>query len=85
MVRVGVAEVDFKRHRLTRDGQVLEYSAKESELLRFLVAHRGQAVSRDTLLAEVWGHSQDVVTRTVDNFIVRLRKKSSLIRHARAI
>lgn len=75
VVRVGVAEVDFKRHRLTLDGQVLEFSAKESELLRFLVVHRGQVVSRDTLLAEVWGHSQDIVTRTVDNFIARLRKK----------
>ena len=75
VVRVGVAEVDFKRHRLTRDGQVLEFSAKESELLRFLVVHRGQVVSRDALLAEVWGHSQDVLTRTVDNFVARLRKK----------
>ena len=75
VVRVGVAEVDFKRHRLTRDGQVLEFSVKESELLRFLVVHRGQLVSRDALLAEVWGHSQDVVTRTVDNFVARLRKK----------
>ncbi|MGH8615465.1 MAG: response regulator transcription factor [Gammaproteobacteria bacterium] len=75
VVRVGVAEVDFKRHRLIRDGQVLEFSAKESDLLRFLVVHRGQVVSRDALLAEVWGHSQDVVTRTVDNFVARLRKK----------
>jgi DNA-binding response OmpR family regulator len=74
-VRVGTAEIDFKRHLLTRDGEVLEISAKELELLRFLVAHRGRVVSRDTLLAEVWGHPQDIVTRTVDNFIVRLRKK----------
>ena len=74
-VRVGTAKIDFKRHLLTRDGEVLEISAKELELLRFLVAHRGRVVSRDTLLAEVWGHPQDIVTRTVDNFIVRLRKK----------
>ncbi|MGH8613633.1 MAG: response regulator transcription factor [Gammaproteobacteria bacterium] len=74
-VRVGVAEVDFRRHRLTRKGQVVEMSTKEFEILRFLVAHRGQVVSRDTLLAEVWGHPKEIVTRTVDNFIVRLRKK----------
>lgn len=74
-VRVGTAEIDFMRHLLTRDGEVLEISAKELELLRFLVAHRGRVVSRDSLLAEVWGHPQDIVTRTVDNFIVRLRKK----------
>lgn len=75
VVRVGVAEVDFKRYLITRDGQALEFSAKELELLRFLVVHRGQTVSRDTLLAEVWGHFQDIVTLTVDNFSVRLRKK----------
>jgi len=74
-IQVGVAEVDLKRHVVTRDGQGLEISAKELELLRFLIAHRGEVVSRDTLLAEVWGHPQDIVTRTVDNFIVRLRKK----------
>jgi DNA-binding response OmpR family regulator len=74
-VRVGIAEIDFKRHLLIRDGEVLEISVKELELLRFLVAHRGQVVSRETLLAQVWGHRQDIITRTVDNFIVRLRKK----------
>jgi DNA-binding response OmpR family regulator len=56
-------------------GERNTYSAEELELLRFLIAHRGEVVSRDTLLAEVWGHPQDIVTRTVDNFIVRLRKK----------
>ncbi len=74
-VRVGIAEVDFNRHLLIRDGEALEISAKELDLLRFLVAHRGQVVARETLLAQVWGHPQDIITRTVDNFIVRLRKK----------
>ena len=72
---VGMAVVDFKRHQLSRDGELLEISAKELELLRYLVAHRGEVVSRDTLLTEVWGHQREVATRTVDNFIVRLRKK----------
>lgn len=74
-VTVGVCVVDFKRHQLIRDGESLEISAKEMELLRHLVTHRGEVVSRDTLLAEVWGHQREVATRTVDNFIVRLRKK----------
>jgi DNA-binding response OmpR family regulator len=43
--------------------------------LRYLVQHRGEVVSRETLLTEVWGHQREVATRTVDNFIVRLRKK----------
>ena len=72
---VGMVVVDFKRHQLSRDGELLEISAKELELLRYLVAHRGEVVSRDRLLTEVWGHQREVATRTVDNFIVRLRKK----------
>jgi DNA-binding response OmpR family regulator len=74
-VAVGMAVVDFRRHQLSRDGVSLEVSAKELELLRYLVQHRGEVVSRDTLLSEVWGHQREVATRTVDNFIVRLRKK----------
>jgi DNA-binding response OmpR family regulator len=74
-VAVGMAVVDFKRHQLSRDGELMEVSAKELELLRYVVLHRGEVVSRDSLLTEVWGHQREVATRTVDNFIVRLRKK----------
>lgn len=44
------------------------------DLLRYFVAHRGEAITRDRLLAEVWGRSWAISTRTVDNFVVRLRK-----------
>jgi DNA-binding response OmpR family regulator len=46
----------------------------EATLLRYLVRHEGQAVSRKALLEKVWGVRQDTDTRTVDNFIVRLRR-----------
>ena len=75
LLRVGAAEIDFRSHRITRDGRELESSAKEIELLRYLVGHRGEVISRDTLLAAVWGRESGIITRTVDNFIVRLRKK----------
>lgn len=74
-IAVGAAVVDFERHTLLRNHQSLEISAKEMELLRFLVDHRGQVVSRDDLLTHVWGHQGEITTRTIDNFIVRLRKK----------
>lgn len=74
-VAVGLVRADFRQQRLTRDGELLEVTAKEMELLRYLVTHRGQVVSRERLLAEVWGHRAGVPTRTVDNFVVRLRKK----------
>jgi DNA-binding response OmpR family regulator len=74
-VRVGLALVDFPRHLLSREGQPLDVTAKEMDMLRYLVEHRGQVVSRETLLAEVWGHQSEIETRSVDNYIVRLRKK----------
>jgi DNA-binding response OmpR family regulator len=74
-IAVGIAVVDFGRHQLLREGMAMEVSAKEMELLRYLVEHRGQVVSRDALLAEVWGHQLEIATRTVDNFVMRLRKK----------
>ncbi len=74
-VQIGAALVDFARHRVARNGEDVEASSRELELLRFLVGRRGQVVSRETLLQEVWGRPNDVVTRTIDNFIVRLRKK----------
>jgi DNA-binding response OmpR family regulator len=74
-VRVGAVEIDFQTHHLTREGRLVETSAKEIELLRYLVGHRGEVISRGALLAAVWGHESGIVTRTVDNFIVRLRKK----------
>ena len=72
---VGAARVNFRTHQVTRDGQPIETSAKELELLRYLVTHRGEVLSREALLREVWGHRAEVETRTVDNFVVRLRRK----------
>lgn len=75
VVQIGVARVDFARHVLLREGVPVDTSAREFSLLACLVAHRGRTVSRDTLLTEVWGHGEDLITRAVDNFIVRLRRK----------
>lgn len=74
-LEVGVAAVNFTEHRLRRDGVDLEISARELDLLRYLMVHSGEVVSRDQLLKDVWDRPYEVVTRTVDNFIVRLRKK----------
>jgi len=63
------------RQQMQRDNYPLEASAREFELLRYFVDHAGQVISRDVLLIEIWGHQREIVTRTVDNFILRLRKK----------
>jgi DNA-binding response OmpR family regulator len=50
-------------------------TAREFEILKYLWQHRNATVSRDDLLTNVWGHSESVTTRTVDNFILKIRQK----------
>jgi len=71
----GGIHVDFDRQTLTRNEQAVRLSSFESELLRLLVMMRGEPVSRQTILTEVWGYDFPPDTRTVDNHIVRLRQK----------
>ena len=71
----GDVELNFKKYVAQKGGQVLELSAREFEILRYLVRHRGEIVTRDQLLDEVWGYDSTPVTRTVDNHIARLRQK----------
>ena len=67
-------QIDFGEQRLRWDGGEQPLTLMEATLLRYLVRHEGQTVSRKALLEEVWGVREDTDTRTVDNFIVRLRR-----------
>ena len=71
----GDVELNFKKYAAFKGGRVLDLSAREFEILRYLVRHRGEIVTRDQLLDEVWGYDSTPVTRTVDNHIARLRQK----------
>ena len=71
----GDVEVDLRRRVLTRDGEEHRLTTHEAWVLGYLIAHRGRAVSREELLEEVWGYSASMTTRTVDNQILKLRKK----------
>jgi DNA-binding response OmpR family regulator len=71
----GDVELNFKKYVARKGGQVLELSAREFEILRYLIRRRGEIVTRDQLLDEVWGYDSNPVTRTVDNHIARLRQK----------
>lgn len=72
-LNVGELRVNLRTRSVTRRNRHIELSAHEFELLRYLIAHRGEVVSREQLLRDVWGYSQLAVTRTVDNYIFRLR------------
>ena len=65
--------VNVRRRLVMRKGRRVPLSAREFELLRYLIAHRDEVVSREQLLRDVWGYDQLSVTRTVDNYIAKLR------------
>lgn len=75
IVRIGDLEINFNHYTATRAGQSVEFVHKEFDILRYFIAHKGQTVSRSELLDQVWGYDSDPTTRTVDNFILKLRKK----------
>jgi DNA-binding response OmpR family regulator len=74
-LKFGEVELDFERHEATRRGKRIEMTGKEFEVMKFLGKHRGQIVTRDQLLDEVWGYESYPTTRTVDNHILRIRQK----------
>ena len=71
----GDVELNFKKLTARRGGEPLDLSAREFEILHYLIQRRGEIVTRDQLLDEVWGYDSSPVTRTVDNHIARLRQK----------
>jgi DNA-binding response OmpR family regulator len=66
--------IDFGNLELRNDGATTHLTVMEAELLRYLIHHRGQVVSRKSILEEVWDLREDTDTRAIDNFIVRLRR-----------
>jgi two-component system, OmpR family, alkaline phosphatase synthesis response regulator PhoP len=73
-VRIGRALVDFERFSATADGASVALTHKECAVLRLLAERVGKAVSRDEILDRAWSADEFPTSRTVDNFIVRLRK-----------
>ena len=73
--RFGSVDVDFRRTEVHRDGQRVELSAKEFRLLRYLISRRGETLSRNELLDEVWGYDANPTSRTVDVHVAWLRRK----------
>jgi two-component system alkaline phosphatase synthesis response regulator PhoP len=72
----GKCRIDFKTLRATgADGEESELSPKEASIMRLFAQHPDEVISRGRLLEEVWGLKSTLQTRTVDNFILRLRKR----------
>jgi len=75
VIAFGDVELDLARHRITRDGALLELTPKEYDLLAFLARNKSFVFSREQLLDKVWGYEYAGDTRTVDVHIRWLRQK----------
>jgi two-component system alkaline phosphatase synthesis response regulator PhoP len=71
----GGIRMDFRRAEITREGEPLELSAREFQLLKYFIEHRGATLTREELLNEVWGYNSMPSTRTVDVHVAWLRQK----------
>ncbi len=71
----GPVRLDIRSATVERDGEAVDLSAREFQLLRYFVEHEGDVLSRDMLLNEVWGYDAVPTTRTVDVHVAWLRQK----------
>jgi DNA-binding response OmpR family regulator len=71
----GDVDINFKKYEAKKSGQPINLTALEFTLLHFLIKHKDQVVSRDSILDNVWGNSVYVYPRTIDTHIANLRKK----------
>lgn len=71
----GNVKLDFKRHEVTRRGKPVKLTEREFKVLKYMIEHKGEVVTRDMLLDEVWGYENFPTTRTVDNYILSIRHK----------
>lgn len=67
--------IDFKKCEVKKNKKQIKVTAKELSVLKYLIQHEGEVVTRDKLLDDVWGYDIYPTTRTVDNIILCIRKK----------
>jgi two-component system alkaline phosphatase synthesis response regulator PhoP len=72
--KFGDNEVNFLTYEATTEGRTVNLTEKECMLMKLLVERRNQVVSREEILERVWGYRFSTSSRTIDNFIVRLRR-----------
>jgi two-component system, OmpR family, alkaline phosphatase synthesis response regulator PhoP len=71
----GNVTADFSQMEFFKNGKLISLAAKEAELLRYLINHRGQVLTRELILKNVWSEQQFITERTVDVHVAWLRQK----------
>jgi DNA-binding response OmpR family regulator len=74
-INIGKMKINFKGYKAFINKKIVQLSHKEFEVLRYLWNKRNSTVSREDLLSDIWGYDENPTTRTVDNFIMKLRHK----------
>ncbi|HUI11466.1 MAG TPA: response regulator transcription factor [Bacteroidota bacterium] len=72
---IGDVRLDFRRQEAYKKKASLKLTVREFEILKYFARHEGEVVTRDMLLDEVWGYEHFPTTRTVDNYILSIRKR----------
>ncbi len=72
---IGNIRVNFKNYQAFQGDREIKMSLKEFEILNYLFKNPNKTVHRDDLMSNVWGIDYDITTRTVDNFILKIRQK----------
>ncbi len=75
VLEFGPVRVDLSGHSVLRSGRPVTLTSKEFDLLKYLLERRGRVLTRDEILVHVWGFDYDGTSRTIDNFINRIRQK----------
>ena len=71
----GPFTIDFRKMEISKKGKTIEMSAREFQLLRYFIEHRGAVLSREAILNDVWGYTSMPTTRTIDTHVTWLRQK----------
>ena len=71
----GSVQIDFKKQTAAKKNKPIELSTTEFKILKFFIEHEGEVVTRDNLLDKVWGYDVFPTSRTVDNYILAIRKQ----------
>lgn len=74
-VKIGKLEVNFENYIAQCNAESVKLTAKEFDILRYLLDHKNSTISRDNILDAIWGYEYQPTARTVDNFILKLRQK----------
>lgn len=73
--RFGDVEIDFTHFKVKRKDKELDLTSLEIDIMKYFIAHREEVVTREALLNKIWGYEKYPTTRTIDNHILKLRKK----------